>query len=187
MSYNSQNTQIKLVYNTQLAVMQPTCSRALQLDFDTINNYPRIITAPFAIGPFGNRTGTPFTSQVGEITKSPPRRTHFKLWVNFFGSKLEGTAVQMQEIQLLPSTVSLTSKFSSKARLPKAWFTGLCYDPIFVLRVSRPGSLYVLSTFLKLPMGWYNFFPTCWIKSFILKHWLQEIRSEASPYVTTRW
>ena len=53
--------------------------------------------------------GNPHFTWAGEIAKSFPRRTHCKLWVFFFGSELEGTAMQTQDILNLSSTTLLTS------------------------------------------------------------------------------
>ena len=62
------------------------CSRALKLLWETMKRFSRTNPGPFAIDPSRKQT-----SQVGEITKSSPRRTLCKLWVCFFCWELEGT------------------------------------------------------------------------------------------------
>ena len=62
------------------------------------------------------------TSQIGEITKSSPRRTHCELWVCFFGWEVEGTdadtVIYFNNLQII-----------LKTRLPYACPTGYATIP----------------------------------------------------------
>ena len=86
--FSQPGKQIWLVTRHWLSCSQ-LCSRALKLGWEANDEVTEDNSRPLCNGSFlGIEPATPIL-QVGEITKSSPRRTHCKLWAYFFGGELD--------------------------------------------------------------------------------------------------
>ena len=87
------NEQIWLATHHRLSCSQ-LWSRPLSLGWKTWRGIREPFQALSQLILLGIQRANP-TSQVGEITKYSPRRTHCKLWICFFGCELEGTSADV--------------------------------------------------------------------------------------------